>query len=155
MSPLSMLASSSAWKTAPASVSSTTQEEKTNVGHERTMETHGTTLKNKHCTAAGWKRCEIWVRPEGIEVTRSSSGFICLKYLRTAPEPSNFGRDISFRGGLDHHHHDDHDDHNHYDHHDYDHDYDHDHHHDDHHYDHNDHNNYDHYGCNDCWSISL
>ena len=84
---------------------------------------------SKLCIIAGWKRCEIWVRPEGIEVTKTASGYICLKYLRNAPEPSTFGRDLRFQGRLDHNHHHNNDDHHHnkdnhnhnYDNHNYDH----------------------------------
>ena len=46
----------------------------------------------KRLESRGGRRCEIWVRPEGIEVTKPADGYICLKYLPNAPDPSTKGK---------------------------------------------------------------
>lgn len=41
---------------------------------------------------AGGQRCEIWTRPEGIEVTKEAAGYVCLKYLPNAPTTTSINQ---------------------------------------------------------------
>lgn len=50
---------------------------------------------------AGGQRCEIWTRPEGIEVTKEAAGYVCLKYLPNVRGLGLRGFDsLEFRGFI-------------------------------------------------------
>mmetsp|Transcript_73340 Transcript_73340/g.228803 ORF Transcript_73340/g.228803 Transcript_73340/m.228803 type:complete len:186 (+) Transcript_73340:241-798(+) len=45
-------------------------------------------------------RCEVWIRPGGIQATRRVPGFVCLRYRPSAFVPAGGGQDWACRGAT-------------------------------------------------------